>query len=158
MDKTDFTNFVDNEISEYERDLRTIQLEIQQDEEIMCLYISLYLKTCFLFNFYLSMVLNSMFDNSWTEYKMFKNAKECYEVKNIYKTFLEDLANDIINSRRLEQITRQDYAELVMIREAKYNINIYGTFIYRSLKRVESLFDSETTYDEILSQLFKDDE
>ena len=149
MDKNDFINFINDEIADCERDLRNYQIEIQRYEQIMCLCLNAYLKSFFWFKFFLSVALNGIFKDIRLDYVAFQKAKRNYEISNKCKKIIEDLAICVNNSRKLELITRKNYAELVMIRDENYNINLFGTFMYRNMKRFESLFDISDTLDSL---------
>ena len=43
----------------------------------------------------------------------------------------------------MEKISRRDYAELVMIKEDNYNEREFSEYIFRSLNRLEKMFDIE---------------
>lgn len=156
MDKDSIAKFVDEQIEENARDLRNVQIKIQKYEQTMFLCLAIYLNSSFSFNFFLTAALNDIFEDTRLDYIAFQKARNNYNKTIDYKEFIEDLSICIKTSKKLEQIIRKDYAELVMIKEENYNTRVFSTFMFRNLKRFEGLMDVDM-FNEILYWLFDDE-
>ena len=156
MEKDSIAKFVDEQIEENVRDLRNVQIKIQQYEQTMFLCLAIYLNSSFSFNFFLTAALNDIFEDTRLDYIAFQKARNNYNKTINYKEFIEDLSIFIKTSKKLEQIIRKDYAELVMIKEENYNTRVFSTFMFRNLKRFEGLMDVDM-FNEILYWLFDDE-
>ena len=155
MDKDIIAKFVDEQIEENARDLRNVQIKIQKYEQIMYLCMAMYLKSRLSFYFLLSASLDYVFEDTRIDYIAFQKARMNYNYSKDYKELLENLAICIKSSKKLEQIIRHNYAELVMIKEEHYNTKVFSTFMYRNLKRFEELMDVNM-YEDIIFALFDD--
>lgn len=156
MEKDSIAKFVDEQIEENVRDLRNVQIKIQQYEQIMFWCLAIYLNSSFSFNFFLTAALNDIFEDTRLDYIAFQKARNNYNKTINYKEFIEDLSICINTSKKLEQIIRKNYAELVMIKEENYNTRVFSTFMFRNLKRFEGLMDVDM-FNEILYWLFDDE-
>ena len=156
MDKNSIAVFVDKQIEENSRDLRDVQIKIQQFEQRMFLCLAMYFKSIISFNILLSASLNGIFEDTRLDYIAFQKARINYNNSIECKELIEDLAICIKTSKKLEKMISKDYAELVMIKEENYNIRVYSTFIFRNLKRYEELLDTDI-FDDLLDSLLDDE-
>lgn len=72
MDKNSIAVFVDKQIEENSRDLRDVQIKIQQFEQRMFLCLAMYVKSSILFSLLLSASLNDIFEDSRLDYITFQ--------------------------------------------------------------------------------------
>lgn len=156
MEKNSIAKFVDEQIEENARDLRNVQIKIQQYEQLMYFCLAMYLNSSFSYSLFLSASFNYFFDDTRLDYIAFQKARNNYNRSKDCKEMIEDLAICIKTSKKLEQIIRKDYAELVMIKEENYNTKVFSTFMFRNLKRFEGMMDADL-FDDVLYYLFDDE-
>ena len=133
--------FIDEQIRDISEELRDIQIEIQFYSQLHTFLSSTYYTTWTYFTILFYALLNDKSGDIDLEFYAFLEAKYNYELCEFYSIYLEQIIYLLNNMKNLEKLTREDYAELVQIKEDGYNLNEFTTFMYRNAKRFETLFD-----------------
>ena len=142
MNDSPTKKFVDNEITYVSTELTQLQHEIQLLELEFSLNICEYLYMIFLFHLMLSITLNDTTSDEHLLHLGFLETKLYYENAIYSKECIMYNKSYLDTLKKLERLSRQDYAELSMIKADNYNEIQFAKFIERNLERFNEYFDA----------------